>query len=143
MKSLNNLFTRFPRANYQRLFFKSAGTFSRNYATRKLQEGIHILGYEGEFHLEEGRQHRLDWLGCQGGDATVGNMEVKLLSALCCNSPRLDTQRVPQTSALLTNTTFPPRLSPPPPRPPAQRFHYLVHKLPTPFLPAPDPESHA
>ena len=33
IKSLNNLFTRFPKANYHPLFFNSAGTFSRNYVT--------------------------------------------------------------------------------------------------------------
>lgn len=47
IKSLNNLFTRFPRANYQLLFSNQVGTFSRNYVTRKLQEGICALGYEG------------------------------------------------------------------------------------------------
>ena len=49
IKSLNNLFTRFPIANYRPLFFNSAGTFSRNYVTRKLQEGIRVLGYEGNY----------------------------------------------------------------------------------------------
>lgn len=49
IKSLNKLFTRFPRANYQRLFSNHVGTFSRNYVTRKLQEGIRVLGYEGNY----------------------------------------------------------------------------------------------
>ena len=49
IKSLNILFTRFPKSNYQPLFPNHAGTFSRNYVTRKLQEGIRILGYEGNY----------------------------------------------------------------------------------------------
>ncbi len=49
IKSLNNLFTRFPKANYQPLFSNHAGTFNRNYVTRKLQEGIRILEYEGNY----------------------------------------------------------------------------------------------
>lgn len=47
--SLNNLFTRFPKANNHPLFNNHVGTFSRNYVTRKLQEGIRALGYEGNY----------------------------------------------------------------------------------------------
>ena len=47
--SLNNLFTRFPKASNHPLFTNHAGTFSRNYVTRKLQEGIRALGYEGNY----------------------------------------------------------------------------------------------
>lgn len=47
--SLNNLFTRFPKANYQPLFTNHAGTFNRNYVTKKLQEGICALGYERNY----------------------------------------------------------------------------------------------
>ena len=47
--SLNNLFTRFPKANNHPLFTNHAGTFSRNYVTRKLQEGICALGYQGNY----------------------------------------------------------------------------------------------
>ena len=47
--SLNNLFTRFPKANNHPLFTNHVGTFSRNYVTRKLQEGICALGYVGNY----------------------------------------------------------------------------------------------
>ncbi len=43
--SLNNLFTQFPKASNHPLFTNHAGTFSRNYVTRKLQEGVCALGY--------------------------------------------------------------------------------------------------
>ena len=49
IKSLNNLFTRFPKANHHPLFSNLAGTFSRNYVTKKLQDGIRALGYERNY----------------------------------------------------------------------------------------------
>ena len=45
VKSLYNLFERFSKAYYQPSFVSCAGTFSRNYVTRKLQKGICTLGY--------------------------------------------------------------------------------------------------
>lgn len=45
--SLKNLFTRFAKANSHPLFTNHVGTFSRYYVTRKPQEGIRVLGYEG------------------------------------------------------------------------------------------------
>ena len=47
VKSLRNFFERFPKSHYHPLFSTSAGTFNRTYVTRKLQEGIRILGYGG------------------------------------------------------------------------------------------------
>ena len=49
IKSLRNLFGRFPKAHHHPLFSKTAGTFSRNYITKKLQERISILGYKGNY----------------------------------------------------------------------------------------------
>lgn len=49
IKSFNNLFTQFPRANYNLLFSNHTGTFSRNYVTKKLQEDIRALGYKGNY----------------------------------------------------------------------------------------------
>ena len=49
IKSLNNLFTQFPRANHHPLFSNSAGTFNRNYVTKKLQEKLRSLGYERNY----------------------------------------------------------------------------------------------
>ena len=49
IRSFTNLFTRFPRANHHPLFSNDAGTFGRNYVTKKLQEGIRVLGYEGNY----------------------------------------------------------------------------------------------
>lgn len=49
IKSLNNLFIRFSRANYQPLFSNHIGSFRRNYITKKLQEKIYILGYKGNY----------------------------------------------------------------------------------------------
>lgn len=47
--SFNNLFTQFPKANNYYLFINHIGTFSCNYITRKLQEGIWALGYKGNY----------------------------------------------------------------------------------------------
>ena len=47
--SLTNLFIRFPKANHQLLFTNHAGTFNRNYVTKKLQEGVYVLDYEGNY----------------------------------------------------------------------------------------------
>ena len=49
VKSLRNLFERFPKFHYRPLFSSPAGTFNRGYVIRKLQEGINILGYEGNY----------------------------------------------------------------------------------------------
>ena len=47
--SFNNLFTQFLKANNYLLFTNHARTFSRNYVTRKLQERICALGYQGNY----------------------------------------------------------------------------------------------
>ena len=49
VKSLRNFFERFPKFHYHLLLSTSAGTCNRTYVTRKLQEGIRILGYGGNF----------------------------------------------------------------------------------------------
>ena len=49
IKSLRNLFEQFPKVYYQPLFATCAGTFSRNYITKQLQEGICTLDYEGNY----------------------------------------------------------------------------------------------
>lgn len=47
--SLNNLFTRFPKASNQLFFTNHAGTFSRNYVTRKFQVRFCALGYKRNY----------------------------------------------------------------------------------------------
>ena len=47
--SFNNLFTWFFKANNHLLFTNYAGTFSCNYVTKKLQERICALEYQGNY----------------------------------------------------------------------------------------------
>lgn len=49
IKSLWNLFKQFLKAHYQFLFSNIARSFSQNYNIKKLEERIHILGYEKNY----------------------------------------------------------------------------------------------
>ena len=122
IKSLNNLSTRFPKANYQLLFSNHVGTFSRNYVTRKLQEGIRILGYKGNYTGHSFRR----------GAATSARLaglleeEIQLLGRWKSNCYRLYVETHPdwihnasRRHQLSRETRLPlPRLSPSPTIPP-------------------------
>ena len=95
IKSLRNLVERFPKTNYYALFWNTSGNFSRNYVTRKLQAGLRILGYEGNYtghSFRRGAATSARLVGLSEEEIQLlGRWEVKLLSALHRNPPRLDT----------------------------------------------------
>ena len=85
VKSLRNLFERFPKAYYQPLFATCAGTFSRSYITRQLQEGICALGYEGNYTGHSFRRGAATSARLAG----LSEEEIQLLGRWKSNSYRL------------------------------------------------------
>ena len=85
IKSLRNLFEQFPKPHHHLLFFNSAGTYGRNYVTKKLQEGIRVLGYEGNY-----TGHSF-WRGAATSARLAGlsEEEIQLLGRWKSNSYRL------------------------------------------------------
>ena len=133
IKSLNNLFTRFPKANHHPLFSNFAGTFSRQGNSKKEFVLWGTKGIIQVTRLEEGRQHRQGWLGYRkrkynywedGSQIAIGSMS------------RLDIQCVPQTSTLSRNTTSPPKTSSQPDGSTTQSTssppHFYPHPIPNP-----------
>ena len=85
VKSLRNLFERFPKSHYHPLFSTSAGTFSRGYVTKKLQEGIRILGYGGNYSGHSFRRGAATSARLAG----LSDQEIQLLGRWKSNSYRL------------------------------------------------------
>ena len=85
IKSLRNLFERFPKAHHQPLFSNLAGTFSRNYVTRKLQEGIRSWGYAGNYTGHSFRRGAATSARLAG----LSEEEIQLLGRWKSNSYRL------------------------------------------------------
>lgn len=126
--------------------FNSAGTISRNYVTRKLQDGIRTLGYGRNFMGHSFRRGtatlaRFSWIVGRE-NTTIWKMEVKLLPALSQNSPRLDACRVLRPALKVhtllfhdfspNTTTLPPAHQPngsPPPQFPAAPGHLKFHNV--------------
>ena len=136
IKSLNILFTRFHRVNYQPLFSNHVGTFSRNYVTKKLQEGIRALGYKGNYtgHSSGGEQQRQQgWLGYRKKryNYQEGGSQIAIVSMLRLTLTGYITH--PEDTNFLEKHDFP-----------FQDFlpaRYLVHQPLTPSPPAPGPKS--
>ena len=85
VKSLRNFFERFPKSHYRPLFSSPAGIFNRGYVIRKLQEGINILGYGGNYTGHSFRRGAATSARLAG----LSDEEIQLLGRWKSNSYRL------------------------------------------------------
>ena len=128
VKSLRNLFERFPKAYYQPLFPTRAGTFSRNYVTRQLQKGVCTLGYEGNYTGHSFRRGAATSARLAG----LSEEEIQLLGRWRSNSYRLYIELIPtgytmhlaDTSSRRGRNLYPlplhPQIRQPPPQSPLE-----------------------